>query len=205
MAIKSASDGRVWVSLRAANALAGIDPLADDPGASTVLVRHPLIDGPAAIFPASDGRLWFTTTGRPGIGSLDPAAAEPASTVALLTPPGVPALRAWAQDRAGRLWITTRAPGGVACFDPADPAGSWQPLAGPEFGAPDGATLGPDGAIWVVDTERNAVVRIDPDTGQVTAVTDPAFAAPFDLKPGPGTTLWFTNRGAPTIGRIRLD
>ena len=203
VAIKSAADGRIWVSLRAADSLAAIDPRADDPGSSTLVVTHPAIDLPAAIFPTGD-RLWFTNTGSPGIGSLDPTADDPAGTVSVFTPPGEPALRAWAQDRAGRLWISTRNPGGIARFDPADPLGSWRHVTGPDFAAPDGNALGADDGIWAVDSERNALLRIDTESGDTETILDPTIGAPFDLKPGPGRTLWFTNRSTPTIGRVRL-
>lgn len=55
----------------------------------------------------------------------------------------------------------------------ADPLGPWRPLAGPEFSAPDGNTHGADGAIRVVDTERNAVRRVEPDTGAVQGLPTP--------------------------------
>ena len=177
VAIKSAADGRIWVSLRAANALASIDPFADDPGGSVRVITRPSLDLPAAIFPAADGRLWFTTTGRPGIGSLDPLDPDPGRSIRMFAPPGEPALRAWAMDEAGRLWLTTRNPGGIARFDPADPAGTWRHFTGPAFDAPDGNTLGPDGAIWLVDTGRNALLRVDPESGTVEDHHSPSIAA----------------------------
>jgi virginiamycin B lyase len=122
----------------------------------------------------------------------------------MFAPPGEPALRAWAMDDSGRLWLTTRNPGGIARFDPADPAGTWRHFTGPAFDAPDGNTLGPDGAIWLVDTGRNALLRVEPESGTVESHRSPGIAAPFDLKPGPGGSLWFTNRGAPTLGRLEF-
>ena len=203
VAIKSAPDGRIWCSLRAANALASLDPRSSDPASTVRIVSHPDIELPAAIFAHPDGRLWFTTTGRPGIGSVDMTAADPAGTVALFRPDGIGALRAWAMDSAGRLWVSMRNPGGIARFDPADLPGSWSPVIGPSFVAPDGATAGPDDRIWVVDSGRQALLRVDPDSGTVDEWTgDPALNEPFDLKPGPGRTLWCTNRGAPIITRV---
>lgn len=104
-------------------------------------------------------------------------------------------------DTSGRLWVTTRKPGGIARFDPAHPRASWRHFTGPEFTAPDGDTIGPDGAIWAVDSERGSVLRVQPTMGIVDEwAGDLSINAPFDLKPGPDGTLWFTNRGADTIG-----
>jgi streptogramin lyase len=41
-------------------------------------------------------------------------------------------------------------------------------------------------------------------TAPIRPAPDLAIGAPFDLKPGPGRTLWFTNRSTPTIGRVRF-
>ena len=63
----------------------------------------------------------------------------------------------------------------------ADPAGS--------LGLLTGIIAGPDGKIWIASTRTHRVGRIDPGTGGIETMADPAGRL----------------RGAPTIGRVRLS
>src|SRR5690606_36165014 len=63
--------------------------------------------------------------------------------------------------------------------------------------APHGVIVGPDGAPWITDSGLNAIVRVDPETDEVTAWPLPAGAAGANLNTavfGADGRLWFTGQ-----------
>src|SRR5438105_764496 len=66
----------------------------------------------------------------------------------------------------------------------------------------DTATSGPDGNIWFVMSEANAVARTTLSGAITTFAVPTANAGLADIKTGPDGNLWFTEAGAGKIGRI---
>jgi virginiamycin B lyase len=198
VALKSAPDGRLWFTLRGANAVASADPA--DPEGTLQVHEDPSIAGPGALFIARDGRVWWVNGDSGALGVLDPAT----GAITAHGPwPGLGAPRAWAEDADGRLWLTTREPAGLLSFDPAEPDTSAHAVSDPRLVEPDGVCLSVDGALWLVDSATDAVVRYDPATDAWSSTgTAPDVSGPFDIKPGDHGALWFTNKTGGTIGRV---
>ena len=69
----------------------------------------------------------------------------------------------------------------------------------------DGITYGPDGNIWVVESDANKIARVTA-SGTITEFLVPAAGAyPAQIAPGPDGNLWFTEFNFNTIGRITTE
>ena len=68
---------------------------------------------------------------------------------------------------------------------------------------PVGATLGPDGNVWLVETSANKIARVTP-AGTITQFSTglTANAGLAAITAGPDGNLWFTENSANRIGRI---
>lgn len=95
-------------------------------------------------------------------------------------------------QRSGQLGVLTPSDGKVALIDLG------------KGSAPHGVIIGPDGAPWLTDGGRNAIVRVDPDSHAVKAWPLPEEAsnanlntAAFDAK----GRLWFTGQSG-YFGRL---
>jgi virginiamycin B lyase len=95
----------------------------------------------------------------------------------------------------GPVWIALQLAGALARLDPASGAIDQVPLGAGS--APNSVILGRDGTPWIVDSGRNAILKVDPRTRavQVWPVPDAAGyvelnAAAFD---GDGR-IWFTGQ-----------
>jgi virginiamycin B lyase len=104
----------------------------------------------------------------------------------------------------GRVWYTAQGSGELGVLTPASRRTRHVPL-GPGS-APHGVIVGPDGAPWITDGGLNAIVRVHPETLEVTTFPLPnsVYAnlntATFD---GEGV-LWFTGQSC-VYGRVLPD
>lgn len=199
VALKSGPDKRLWFSLRGADAIGSLDPCEPNPADSVRLHRSPDIAEPAALFVTADGRVWWVNSATDTLGLLDPVTGDVTEIGDLPASP-----RAWAQSRAGALWLTSREPAGLMSFDPGDPAGTVRLVSDERLREPDGVSVGVDSAVWLVDSQANAVVRYDPATQAWEFHGGPPdVEGPFDIKPGPDPAeLWFTNKAGNSLGWI---
>ena len=67
--------------------------------------------------------------------------------------------------------------------------------------APQGITVGPDGALWFTNAYNNSIGRIT-TSGAVSNFTGPSISSPSGIAAGPDGALWFTNVSNNSIGRI---
>ena len=102
----------------------------------------------------------------------------------------------------GPVYFTAQRSGNVGILDPA--TGHVDLVALGPGSAPHGVIVGPDGAAWVTDGGRNAIVRVDPWSRQVRRWPLPADApdanlntATFDRR----GRIWFTGQ-AGYYGRL---
>jgi virginiamycin B lyase len=58
-----------------------VDPRADDPASTALVVKSPLVARPDGVWHGADGGIWFANPGAGSIGRLDPDANDPAATV----------------------------------------------------------------------------------------------------------------------------
>ena len=120
-----------------------------------------------------DGMVWFTHFGEQFLGSLDPKTGKVAEYPLPVIKPGYPiGTLDLETDKAGNLWIAMMYQGGVAKFDKA--TGAFQTWKVPEQWQTDAtqqAFLTPtnsdvDGKVWVKNSDRAQILRLDPVTGQ---------------------------------------
>lgn len=75
----------------------------------------------------------------------------------------------------------------------------------PPQSRPYAITASPDGALWYADYGTNAIVRLDPVTGEMKEHALEAGSDPTFVTVGPDGALWFTASGACKVGRMTLD
>jgi streptogramin lyase len=121
----------------------------------------------------ADGMVWFTHFGEQFLGKLDPktgAVAEyPLPVIKEGYPVGTLDLET---DKAGNLWIAMMYQGGVAKFDKkTEKFQVWKVPEQWQTDATQQAFLTPthsdvDGKVWVKNSDRAQILRLDPATGQ---------------------------------------
>lgn len=88
----------------------------------------------------------------------------------------------------GPVYYTAQATGRLGVLDPAN--GRYEEIPLGDQSAPHGVIVGPDGAPWITDGGRNAIVRVDPNTRAITRWPLPDSASNANLN-----TLTFDHRG----------
>jgi virginiamycin B lyase len=111
----------------------------------------------------------------------------------------------------GRVWYTAQRSGGLGVLDPA--TGQTRHIALGEGSAPHGVIVGPDGAPWVTDGGLDAIVRVDPETLDLSIFAMPSRPVPANLNTaafdGAGM-LWFTGQSGvygnvdPASGKVAV-
>ncbi len=87
-------------------------------------------------------------------------------------PPRVGAHDVWADPAsAGPVWFSAQRSGELGRLDPKTGKVDMIPLG--SGSSPHGVILGADGAPWLTDSGRNAIVRVDPDTRALKSWTLP--------------------------------
>lgn len=169
----------------------------------------PIKSFPAEIAPGPDGNVWFSDDGEPtGIGRVKTNGEFTEFGEANgLQMGGAP--DALTEGPDGNMWFTDQlnmhravgriTPGGaITEFD-----------KGLGTGLPDDITVGADGNLWIEQSMPGGIARITTAGAitQFTAGLNPEAGADGDaIVPGPGDTLWFTDRGTPNaIGRVSLE
>lgn len=88
----------------------------------------------------------------------------------------------------GPVYYTAQATGRLGVLDPG--TGKFEEIPLGDGSAPHGVVVGPDGAPWITDGGRNAIVRVDPETREIRRWPLPASASNANLN-----TLTFDRRG----------
>jgi virginiamycin B lyase len=88
----------------------------------------------------------------------------------------------------GSVWYTAQNLGELGLLDPV--SGKTQHIALGQGSAPHGVIVGPDDAPWITDGGLNAIVRVDPNTKNVTTYQIPERFGNVNLN-----TATFDNRG----------
>lgn len=170
---------------------------------------EPMQSFPADIAPGPDGNLWFSDDGEPtGIGRVTPTGTiTEFGEGSGLQMHGAP--DAVTEGPDGNMWFTDqlntqRAVGRITS------AGTITEFTkGLGTGLPDDITVGADGNLWIEQSMPGGIARITTagTITQFTAGLNPEAGADGDaIVPGPGDTLWFTDRGTPNaIGRVSLE
>ncbi len=155
---------------------------------------------PQSITVGPDTELWFTESARPVVGRLN------ASTLAFteITLP-LAGARPWGIVTAsnGSLWVSD--PGSNAIWQ-ITPAGvvSEYPIATPNAN-PTSITIGPDSAVWYVETAVDKIGRLLPSAAAGSNGSEFAVSAGSGLgviTAGNDNALWFTESASKKVGRI---
>jgi hypothetical protein len=229
--------GPAWAQCRAAGFVSGrgldeciydVAVTGDDQYADPA-VAEAVRDNPAAALNINspDLRSWMFTLagGGTGGGSGDLGDGGPAGQASLLTPLGVDV------DEDGTIYvadadhnrirrvghdgvITTVAGDGTA-----GGGGDGRPATEAQLSRPAEATLGPDGSLFIADTENHRVRRVAPD-GTITTVagngvegdsgdggpaTDARLTSPTGVTVGDDGTVYVVDAGANRVRRIAPD
>lgn len=130
------------------------------------------------------------------LGMLAPAFGAHAQEHLFEIPPGLgPHDVAPAPQGNGPVYFTAQRAGKLGVLTPAD--GKVELIDLGKGSAPHGVIIGPDGAAWITDGGRNAIVRVDPSTRQLRSWPLPQDAADANLNTasfdGAGR-IWFTGQ-----------
>jgi virginiamycin B lyase len=109
----------------------------------------------------------------------------------------------------GPVYFTAQRTGRLGVLTPADGKVEFVDLG--QGSAPHGVIIGPDGAPWITDGGRNAILRVDPETRVVRSWPLPVAAADANLNTASfdaGGRLWFTGQSGyygrldPNTGKV---
>ena len=121
----------------------------------------------------ADGMVWFTHFGEQFLGKLDPKTGRVSEYPLPVLKPGYPVGTLDLEtDKAGNLWIAMMYQGGVAKFDKGtEKFQTWKVPQQWQTDATQQAFLTPtyshlDGKVWVKNSDRAQILRLDPASGQ---------------------------------------
>jgi virginiamycin B lyase len=163
----------------------------------------------------ADGMVWFTHFGELFLGKLDPKTGKVSEYPLPVIKPGYPiGTLDLETDKAGNLWVSMMYQGGVAKFDKT--TGTFQTWKVPQDWQTDAtqqAFLTPtssdvDGKVWVKNSDRAQILRLDPATGQwenlgsfkdpITNRTITSYGIPADHE----NNLYLLDFSSSTIGKL---
>ena len=107
-----------------------------------------------------------------------------------------------ADPRGGAVYYTAQSTGKLGILDPS--TGKYQEIPLGARSAPHGVIVGPDGAAWITDGGRNAIVRYDPQTRQLRSwplPKDSGYANLNTLTFDKKGRVWFTGQSG-IYGRV---
>lgn len=177
----------VWISNKARNNVARIDPLTN-----RVTGRVGVGSSPCAGLGAGFGSVWVPNCGDGTLSRIDVRTRRVVATI----PVGPADSEGGIAVGTESVWLPSDVNGGLARVDPgANQVVSTTPVRASSFAAAAGL-----GAIWVTSTEHNLVSRLDPHTAQVVKEI-PVGPRPRFLAVGENA-VWVLNQGDGTVSRI---
>src|SRR3984893_2480669 len=163
----------------------------------------------------AEGMVWFTHFGELFLGKLDPKTGKVSEYPLPVIKSGYPIGTLDPEtDKAGNLWIVMMYQGGVARFDKK--TGTFQTWKVPQEWQTDATqqafvtptSSGVDGKVWVKNTDRAQILRLDPATGRwenLGSFKDPtnnrtitSYGVPADQ----GNNLYLLDFSSSNIGRL---
>lgn len=209
-ALAAGPDGNMWFTGYYANVIGKVTP-----SGAVTLYPVPLPNShPYGITPGVDGNLWFTMDFANGIGRITPNGLVTLFPIPSLGATGITA----ASDcvmcaysiTAGPLdsmWFTIptanligriTVAGVVTTFPVTMTSPASSGATTPTLGA---LTTGADGLIYITQNADSMISGMTVD-GVITRIPLPSGAQPTSITPGPSDTLWFSESGANSLGRL---
>jgi virginiamycin B lyase len=197
--IASGPDGNLWFTNNTAPDTVGSVTPGGLPG--TLVLIGNKGDVPTGIVTGPDGNLWLAESpgsqSRPSVTGASTSAGFNVKTFPLdqnATPRQITA------GSDGNIWFSDPGRNAVGCVVLASNGTYAYPITSAASGA-SGITSGPDGALWMIETQANRIARVATD-GSMTEWPLPTPAASAQLiATGPDGALWFTEAAANKIGR----
>ena len=163
----------------------------------------------------ADGMIWFSHFGELFLGKMDPKTGKvwefPLPVIKAGFPVGSLDLKT---DKAGNLWLGMMYQGGIARFDKKTETfkvwsipKEWQTDAA-QSGHLDPTSTHIDGKVWVKNSDRSQILRLDPETGQwenLGSFSDPSNGKRFGVYGIPAdrdNNLYLLDFSSSNIGRI---
>jgi virginiamycin B lyase len=185
----------IWFTMQGGNRIGRLDT------ASGRIAEYPTSGGPYGLALDRQGRVWFCRMGDDRLGMLDPATGAMAE---LVLPAGSrPRRIATAPD--GSLWVTLYGRGKLAQVDPsARRVVREVDLPGGPRGGAYAVTVDGAGTVWANEIRTDAVLRLDPASGELKAVRLPSRDAGIRkmIVDGRGQ-LWYMGSHNGRLGRVR--
>jgi virginiamycin B lyase len=153
--IAAGPDGALWFTEQYANQIGRLTTNGSFTEFGGLSAPRPGYPGPSSITAGSDGRLWFTEPDVNKIGAITTAGVVNEYSSGLTPGAGLGQIIAGPD---GRLWFTEHRAGKIGAITMAGTITEY-PLPTSDAG-PSGLTVGSDGAIWILENQVNAVVRM---------------------------------------------
>jgi streptogramin lyase len=161
------------------------------------------------------GTVWFTHFAEQFLGKMDPKTGKVWEFPIPVLKPGYPVgTLDLGVDKAGNLWIGMMYQSGVARFDKKTETfktwsipKEWQTDAA-QTGHVEPAFAHVDGKVWVKNSDRSQILRLDPETGQwenLGTFNDPATGKRFGvygIRADSANNLYLLDFQSSTIGRV---
>jgi virginiamycin B lyase len=185
-AITSGPDGRLWFTSSAP----AVGRIATDGSAKSFVLGN----SPEGIAVGPDGRLWVTDSADSNLQRVKTTGAATPLPLSHCCTEGI------ALGSDGRMWFDHN-PDGGGYLGRATKGGVVKEklLLGTSHSA-FSITTGPDGNLWVADSNTGSIKRIS--TSFAVTGTFSTSAVPSGITVGPDGNLWFTETAANQIGRI---
>jgi virginiamycin B lyase len=204
--IVSGSDGRLWFAEYNASKLGAVTTAG-------TITEHPTLfgspDDPYFLTDRGDGNMWYTGNGADRIGYEGETTGVAGETTlpespTQVSPTGIaPASDGYiyfAEAGNGKIGRLHDLFGTVQEITVPTPSGS---STGPNLGQ---MVAGPDGNLWVVDTQNSQIDRVNIPSFTVTQFqTASPSSGPTGIVAGPDGALWFTESFLDRIGRITTN
>jgi len=193
----AASDGSIWYTAEAANALGRLDPNTGE--IREFQIKTPQ-SGPQGLAEDASGNIWYAADSKGQLGKLDPKTGTiteyPISNATGRDP------RAPVADQKGNLWFTVRDGNMIGRFSSAGAAFTLRPSPTPKS-LPEGITVNSKGVPFFAEAGSNKVASVDPATMAVHEFVIPDSAArPRRIAIDSKDIVWFTDSARGYLGRL---
>jgi len=144
----------------------------------------------------ADGKLWIMADGTNGINTFEPISQT--SCLAFLPGGG---RGSQVRFRNGAIWATDYLSDTIVRITPTTLALTRWPISPTTNSVPHGLDLEPDGTVWFGDTLLAKVMRLEPDTGEITLYGPPELSGPVTVRVHEGK-VWYTDFHLGSVGYI---
>jgi len=190
-----APDGSIWWAGQYSNRIGRIDPKTGEVKEFVL----PASANPHTVIFDKGNEVWYTGNKNATIGKLDPATGE--ITVIEMPDPNAKDPHSAVFDDKGRMFFTVQQSNMVGRLDTATGEVKLAQVKTPNA-LPYGITLDPDGVPWISCFGSNCLIKVDPETLDLTEIALPDKAARSRrLEAASDGMIWYLNASQGRLGR----